>query len=449
MQKFLCPRCGYPLVGNEKFCPNCGYTFTALQQDSTAFEQKNTGPAVQTDHLKHSGLGIASFVLSFIPFLNIIGLILGIIDICSNKNRKHGLSIAAIVIGICMCIPIVLFFIHSSSANTLPAGPDISLVPEQSADESQSIPESDESSIISEHISSEVPQSSSVPDEPIKVGEAVYYDEYSAISLVCVRKLDHISLSNGQTLKVGKDKEIIYLIFDFGNFSKNTMNLTKVIDGSFFAYANEEFLTEPKASVPVAIDGYQAYDSYRIDSDKNAFIVKAYEVDKGWDAIYVGLLSGVWEILPEDISQEPFRGESIFWLPNHASTGKDKLLYFKEYKIRYNGFDMYEAENSDRESKYAIFKFTIENSSSEVIDYTSSAAFIRGYQDDHLLDRPSHAITKPIDGFINIYDCGPIGPGETAEVYIAFHINKEDSVFSCVFNIGKVEDEILCIVEVR
>ena len=68
MQKFLCPRCGYPLVGDEKFCPNCGYTFTALQQDSTAFEQKNTGPAVQTDHLKHSGLGIASFVLSFIHF---------------------------------------------------------------------------------------------------------------------------------------------------------------------------------------------------------------------------------------------------------------------------------------------------------------------------------------------------------------------------------------------
>ena len=46
----------------------------------------------------HSGLAIASFVLALLGCTSLIGLILGIVDVAVNKQRKHGLSIAAIVI---------------------------------------------------------------------------------------------------------------------------------------------------------------------------------------------------------------------------------------------------------------------------------------------------------------------------------------------------------------
>ena len=46
---------------------------------------------------KHSGLGVTAFILSI--FLGPVGLILGIIDLIVHKENKHGLSIAAVIIG--------------------------------------------------------------------------------------------------------------------------------------------------------------------------------------------------------------------------------------------------------------------------------------------------------------------------------------------------------------
>ena len=46
----------------------------------------------------HSGLSIAAFICALLGCTSVIGFILGIADIIVNKRRKHGLSIAAIVI---------------------------------------------------------------------------------------------------------------------------------------------------------------------------------------------------------------------------------------------------------------------------------------------------------------------------------------------------------------
>jgi hypothetical protein len=53
---------------------------------------------------KNSGLGIGAFILSFLGPLALIGIILAIIDLVKDKNKsyKHGLSIAALVIGAIM-----------------------------------------------------------------------------------------------------------------------------------------------------------------------------------------------------------------------------------------------------------------------------------------------------------------------------------------------------------
>ena len=118
-----CPKCGTETTAN--FCPNCGTNMqqitasqqAAPQQNIPSFQYNpNGGNSYGTMPLnsvppygmpgypikkKHTGMGIAAFILSFLGPLSIIGLILGIIDLSKDraKMHKHGLSVAAIVIG--------------------------------------------------------------------------------------------------------------------------------------------------------------------------------------------------------------------------------------------------------------------------------------------------------------------------------------------------------------
>lgn len=96
-----CIRCGYELnlvdsaqKENVFKCNNCGYTATIKKKQST--------------------IGILGFVFSFLCCLSIVGLILCIIDVCSNgKKNRIGLSIAGIVISSVMLI--FSFFVGASA----------------------------------------------------------------------------------------------------------------------------------------------------------------------------------------------------------------------------------------------------------------------------------------------------------------------------------------------
>ena len=137
-----CPNCG--TESNSRFCPNCG---TALPEQGAygthARETAGTGqnayrpqgtagqgqgiyrapdrngqysggqqgdywqgtgsPSPIPPKKRFSGLSIAAFVVSFFGWGAIVGIVLGIIDLVQAKKetepKRHGLSIAAIVIG--------------------------------------------------------------------------------------------------------------------------------------------------------------------------------------------------------------------------------------------------------------------------------------------------------------------------------------------------------------
>lgn len=137
-----CPNCG--TESNSRFCPNCG---TALPEQGAygthARETAGTGqnaykpqgtagqgqgiyrapdrngqysggqqgdywqgagsPSPIPPKKRFSGLSIAAFVVSFFGWGAIVGIVLGIIDLAQAKKetepKRHGLSIAAIVIG--------------------------------------------------------------------------------------------------------------------------------------------------------------------------------------------------------------------------------------------------------------------------------------------------------------------------------------------------------------
>lgn len=98
----FCPNCGNPVKENQKFCPECG---SSLKEDdvntvSTPDESIET-PTTPLPPLKkkHAPLSIIAFILSLTLLLSPLGVLLAIIDLLKNKGKKHGFSIAALIIG--------------------------------------------------------------------------------------------------------------------------------------------------------------------------------------------------------------------------------------------------------------------------------------------------------------------------------------------------------------
>jgi|GEM_PF-1580901 len=109
----FCPNCGSPIEEAVKYCPECGADLTdAREQDPSAAPQTaaaaTTPQEIPVAKKKISGLSITAFVLSLTFIFAIGGVILSIIDLAKNKNKKHGLSIAALVIGALFSLLLVI-----------------------------------------------------------------------------------------------------------------------------------------------------------------------------------------------------------------------------------------------------------------------------------------------------------------------------------------------------
>ena len=104
-----CPKCG--TESSSKFCPDCGSDLSSQMEQQTSVAVPTPSPNYNnwsnnapSTPPKHSGLSIAAFIVSFFCGLGFIGSILGIVDLANAKKenpvKKHGLSIAAIALGL-------------------------------------------------------------------------------------------------------------------------------------------------------------------------------------------------------------------------------------------------------------------------------------------------------------------------------------------------------------
>ncbi|OON84884.1 hypothetical protein BXO88_15015 [Oribacterium sp. C9] len=112
-----CPKCGNEVNGN--FCSNCGTPLSSRNMNinnSSFNNQMGYKPPLKK---KSSLMGIFGFVLSFLGPLALIGIILAIIDLITDKQKhfKHGLSIAAIIIGSIMLFSSCASMMNSSRSN--------------------------------------------------------------------------------------------------------------------------------------------------------------------------------------------------------------------------------------------------------------------------------------------------------------------------------------------
>ena len=96
-------------------CPKCGFIMLVSRNpQGNEFMQCNNCGMIAPIKKKFSSLGVLGFVFSFLCCLSIVGLILCIIDVCSNgKKNRIGLSIAGIVISSVMLI--FSFFVGASA----------------------------------------------------------------------------------------------------------------------------------------------------------------------------------------------------------------------------------------------------------------------------------------------------------------------------------------------
>ena len=111
-----CAKCGKEMDDSAKFCPACGADASgdasSVQADPAPSYSSSNSVAAEETQSSGSGVGamvcgIIGLIFCWIPFVNIIGLILGIIAIVLGSSgrktlppSKRGMATAGFVLGI-------------------------------------------------------------------------------------------------------------------------------------------------------------------------------------------------------------------------------------------------------------------------------------------------------------------------------------------------------------
>lgn len=98
----FCSNCGNPVKDSQKFCPECGFSLqddAQINTDSSPQSAEVSPTVLPVQKKKHAPMGILAFIFSLTLFLSPLGVLLAIIDLLKNKGKKHGFSIAALIIG--------------------------------------------------------------------------------------------------------------------------------------------------------------------------------------------------------------------------------------------------------------------------------------------------------------------------------------------------------------
>lgn len=128
----VCTNCGGSIQEDQNFCPYCGLKIDQnLQNDIKSAVNKETAVnhIIETNAEKNANsnslsnttckrrstaLSIIAFVFSFTSILSPIAIVLAIIDLIKNKGRRHGFSIAALIIGCLLSFVIVIGIVETS-----------------------------------------------------------------------------------------------------------------------------------------------------------------------------------------------------------------------------------------------------------------------------------------------------------------------------------------------
>lgn len=261
--------------------------------------------------------------------------------------------------------------------------------------------------------------------------------------LACVRSLDRVQTAiSSYSVEISDSQEVIYPIIEIYNGGDKELRFNK---SDIAIYADSVKGTDPDTMYLVGVDGIKQLQSYKIDPSRTALVIDAFVVDKGWSelTIFCGNIS--WTLTPDSISLEEYTFKSLFNLaPEYLFTTVGSKIYEDKYELIFDGMEIYEYKKSSvRNEKYAVFEFTINNTSDSTLDYSLVGYSMKGYRNAQLLDDATYTMDDTINGYTNVYDIGEVHAGMTAKVYVAFEISEESGVFECLYDVGYIDSERL------
>ena len=456
----ICPNCGTETSAN--FCPNCGQTLNpnVSQNQNNNFQngtqQYNSGQNYnaspnynaqqyynqQPIKKKHSGLGIAAFVVSFFGFLGIVGAILGIIDLAKDKfkEHKHGLSIAAIVIGL------IMFFIAVGNSgkkdtdNQNPATVTVGESTDSNSGSSSNTTVENNDKPGSTNNDPGIPTADDYKD--MTVGDiGVKGDVY--IGLSYVKRMTYLPTALGENNDITAGHEVILAFFDFYN---NSDENSSVRPGDITCYADGVQVEDVENYIKVECDGIKQYYSEELADHTQMISVQDYEVPTGWTELKFFYKSElIWAVGQDDVKTDDFKFSSMYDMLtiSREETEVGTVIYDDGYEVIFQGVDDYVHNNIiTGDTAYTVFKFTINNTGTSAVDYGTAGHSMTAYLDNYFAGDATYTMDDKIDGYSNIFNIDSVEIGMSANIYVAFEGSSKGRNVYMVYDDGYISDHV-------
>ncbi|WP_044915303.1 zinc ribbon domain-containing protein [Butyrivibrio sp. WCE2006] len=457
-----CPNCGAEVTGN--FCSYCG---TAIHQNNKPQNQNNTiqqdvptynntlnmGRGVHYNNIqastrkKHTGFAIAAFFLSF---FGPIGIVLAIIDLVKDKEKvhKHGLSIAAIVIGV-----IILLIAFSPSSGSKDSNIEQS-TNQETGKESEKQTESVEATVnetaeeaVSEDVfaadtSSESAIATAADFKNMKVGDIGKRDNVYA-GLSYVKRMSYLPTELGENNDITAGHEVIMAFFDFYNDSDKE---STVSPEDITCYADGVQTEDVDQYINVECDGINQYYSAELADHTQMITVQDYEVPTNWSELKFFYKSElIWTVTQDDIKTDDFAFKSMYdaIAIRRNAIGEGTVIFNDGYEIVFQGVTDYVYQNSITGAEpYTVFKYTINNTGTSAVDYSLAGYSMNAYIDNYYAGDASYIFDEKIDGYSNIFNIDNIEAGMSANIYVAFEGDSKGKPVYMIYDDGYIIDDV-------
>ena len=275
----------------------------------------------------------------------------------------------------------------------------------------------------------------------MKIGEIGYVDDIY-VGLSYVKKMNYLPTALGSEEEIGEGNEVILGFFDFYNWSDdrtfvNPDGITCYVDGVQVEDVENNY-------IKVECDGIKQFHYLELDDNTQMISVEDFSVPRGWNEIKFYYESKcVWTISQDDVMTDDYEFSSMYDISiQREPTEENTVLYQDNYEVVFKGVSDYVSDNTWGDDQYVVFKFAVNNTGEETIDYSMAGYDMIAYQNNYRLGDVIFTLDDKIDGYCNIFNIDTIEPGMTTNIYIAFETNSTEGDLYMIYDDGYIRNKV-------
>ena len=274
----------------------------------------------------------------------------------------------------------------------------------------------------------------------MKIGEIGYVDDVY-VGLSYVKRMNYLPTVVGKEDEIGEGNEVILGFFDFYNWSDER---TYVNPYDITCYVDGVQVEDVDSSYKIECDGIKQFYNVDLNENTQMMSVQDFAVPSGWNEIKFYYESKcVWTITQDDVSTDDYEFSSMYDLDiQREPTEEDAVLYQGNYEVIFKGVTDYTWSTVFGDRQYIVFKFSINNTGEETIDYSTAGYEMAAYQNNYYLGDADYGIDDKIDGYSNIYNIDTIEPGMTTNIYVAFEAFVTDGDLYMIYDDGYIRNKV-------